>query len=206
MNPSAWNEYPTKYKFFGMQINASDKKTVYKRVKFDLLQLFSYIGGLALVLFLMAQCVVSSCARTSLNGQLGNRLYTWVPPPSLMHDSKREDSKLDMLDNTLYRKQRHDMEYAQKLAGKGRHQKFASRFKIIPVPPCLDCVAFVYGICFCCKPKWFRDYEEALKEVDKDIDRSLDVVDFMRRLRMHGFALTSFLQQNQRKFISNHCM
>ena len=51
---SAWNSYPNKYKFFGLQINASDKKTVYKRVKYDLLQLFSYIGGLALVLFLMA--------------------------------------------------------------------------------------------------------------------------------------------------------
>ena len=179
-----------------MQINASDQKTVYKRVKYDLLQLFSFIGGLSIVLFLIAKCVVSSCARTSLNGKLGNRLYTWVPPPSLMLDSKREDSKLDVLDNTLYRRQRHDMEYAQKLTGKGRHVKFSSRFKIIPVPPCLDCVALVYGICFCCKPRWFRDYEDALQEVDKDIDRSLDVVDFMRRLRMHGFALTSLFQQN----------
>ena len=54
MYSSAWNSYPAKYKFFGLQINASDKKTVYKRVKYDLLQLFSYIGGLSLVLFLMA--------------------------------------------------------------------------------------------------------------------------------------------------------
>ena len=59
------------------------------------------------------------------------------------------------------------------------------------MPPFLDCAAFAYGVCFCCKPKWFRDYEDALDEVENDMSRSLDVVDFMRRMRMHGFALTS---------------
>lgn len=104
LHASAWRNYPEKYKFFGLQINASDETIVYRRVNFDMLELLAYIGGVGVVLFLMAQCVVTSCARTSLNGKLGNRLYTWVPPPSLMNDSKREDSKLDLLDNTLYRR------------------------------------------------------------------------------------------------------
>jgi len=127
-----------------------------------------------------------------LNALIGNRLYTWEPPASLVQDVKRADNKLDVYEHTLFRRQRADVEYAKKLAGKHqRGEKFASKNKIIPVPPFLDCAAFAYGVFFCCKPKWFRDYEDAMDEVENDMSRSLDVVDFMRRMRMHGFALTS---------------
>lgn len=124
LHASAWRSYPAKYKFFGLQINASDEKIVYKRVSYDLLQLFAHIGGVGVVFCLIACCVVSTFARINFNGMIGNRLYSWVPPTSLRGDSKREDSKMDVYEHTLFRKQRDDAIYARKLSGKGRHERF----------------------------------------------------------------------------------
>jgi len=53
-----------------------------------------------------------------------------------------------------------------------------------------------------CKSQAFRNYEETLAVVNKDLNRNLDMIDVIRRLKMHGFALTSQLNKLSRKFIS----
>ena len=120
LHASAWKSYPKRYKFFGLQINASDEKIIYTRQSYDLFSFLAYIGGIALVLFVLGSAIVSCFARTNLNAMLGNKLYTWIPPPSLMRDAKRADSKMEIYEHTLFRKQREDIEYAKKLAGKGK--------------------------------------------------------------------------------------
>ena len=43
LHASAWRDYPAQYKFFGLQINASEEKIVYKRVSFDLTALLAHL-------------------------------------------------------------------------------------------------------------------------------------------------------------------
>lgn len=58
-----------------------------------MLSLLAYIGGLKVVFLVIGACLVGVFARTNLNAMIGNRLYTWEPPASLMMDVKREDAK-----------------------------------------------------------------------------------------------------------------
>ena len=46
LNPSAWREYPEKYKFNSLDLYISDKKKIIQRETYSLLDLFGDIGGL----------------------------------------------------------------------------------------------------------------------------------------------------------------
>lgn len=41
-----------------------------------------------------------------------------------------------------------------------------------------------------------------MNEVDADLSKNMDLVNFMRRMRMHGFALTVMLDKSSRMFIA----
>ena len=58
-------------------------------------------------------------------------------------------------------------------------------------------------ICCWCRGQRYKDYQETLAIVNKDMSRNLDVLDLLRRLKMHGFALSTELDRTSRKFISN---
>jgi len=45
-----------------------------------------------------------------------------------------------------------------------------------------------------------------LATVNGDINRNMDLIDFLRRLKMHGIALTAQLEVTERKFISNRAI
>ena len=72
----------------------------------------------------------------------------------------------------------------------------------IPIPKCLNCNTlfhdFFYGF-ICCRKRWYREYDSALKLVSGDMDRQLDLLDFLRRFRMHGLALTALFEKPLRK-------
>jgi len=52
--PSAWTNYPEKYKFIGVQINIDDEKTIYERVTYDFINLFGDVGGfLSFLIFIV---------------------------------------------------------------------------------------------------------------------------------------------------------
>ena len=48
----------------------------------------------------------------------------------------------------------------------------------------------------------YTKYEKALKSVSADIKSSLDIVNLLRRLRFHGFALVLLLEAPLLKFLS----
>ena len=54
----------------------------------------------------------------------------------------------------------------------------------------------------CCKRDWYNEYTKALDKVTFDVNRTFDVVNLLRRLRLHGFALTSLTDSNDRKLIA----
>jgi hypothetical protein len=71
-------------------------------------------------------------------------------------------------------------------------------------PTVFDCIILVQkarAFC-CCKATWYTDYQHGLHEVNKDLSRNLNIVDNIRRLRMHGLALTGIWNINQRKVIA----
>jgi len=73
-------------------------------------------------------------------------------------------------------------------------------------PKCFDCHIIFQSYVMCCfRSKWYRDYMSSLDEIDTDLSRNLNIVDNIRRLRMHGLALTSMFDINQRSVISAKC-
>ncbi len=54
-----------------------------------------------------------------------------------------------------------------------------------------------------CRSRWINDYSETLEAVEEDIKCSLDILDFLRRLRMHGFGIAALYSKEERKFIES---
>ena len=55
----------------------------------------------------------------------------------------------------------------------------------------------------CCKRNKYVDYYDALKVVNHDVDRNLDIITLLRRLRMHGMALSLSNDKATKLFIAN---
>jgi hypothetical protein len=71
------------------------------------------------------------------------------------------------------------------------------------IPRYLECYHFCFKyVMFCCHPSWYKEYRKNLNYISVDMSRNLDVLDFMRRLRMHGLALTMTSRPEVRKFVS----
>jgi len=73
------------------------------------------------------------------------------------------------------------------------------KFSEIPVYACLEWTNLMSCLCCCCKSHWYSEYSKALEKVNFDVDRSFDVVNLLRRLRLHGFALTTLTEPSDRK-------
>lgn len=64
----------------------------------------------------------------------------------------------------------------------------------IPIPKNLE-LTRCYTTIFCClKPKWYKKYESNLKTVSRDQNENLDILNLMRRMRAHGFAISTLLE------------
>ena len=63
ISPSAWQDYPKKYKFFGLFITTSDRQVVIRRKTFDILELFQKFGGLKGALMMMITPLVAGLAK-----------------------------------------------------------------------------------------------------------------------------------------------
>lgn len=53
----------------------------------------------------------------------------------------------------------------------------------------------------CCRNKKFKDYKAQLKKADRDVNMNLDLIQFIRRIRMHGAALTILLKGVDRGYL-----
>jgi hypothetical protein len=56
-----------------------------------------------------------------------------------------------------------------------------------------------YTCACCCKSKWYKEYDSAISFVDEDMKRNMDLLNFLRRIRMHGLALTSLFEKPLRE-------
>ena len=71
----------------------------------------------------------------------------------------------------------------------------------IQVPQYFELLYVYNKVFFCCKIKSFAKYMLDLKLVDDKVNMNLDLVQFVRRIRMHGAALTMLLKNVDRGFI-----
>ena len=78
--PSAWKDYPLKYKFVGFQINLSDSSTHIHRSTFDLFNLLTAFGGVYRGMILVISPLVASLAYKNKISILANRFYTETKP------------------------------------------------------------------------------------------------------------------------------
>lgn len=89
---SAYNDYPKKYKFIGVQINIDNITKTQKRITYDFISLLSAIGGTeSFGLFVIGKLVA---AFSILNYQslVANRFYTWNPPESFKFNEQKYKS------------------------------------------------------------------------------------------------------------------
>ena len=62
---------------------------------------------------------------------------------------------------------------------------------------------FAYYVFFCFRNKKFRDYDLILRKAEKDIVFDMDIVQIIRRLRMHGLALTMLTSKQARYYMAS---
>jgi hypothetical protein len=73
----------------------------------------------------------------------------------------------------------------------------------VPINAYYDWHDFFFSYIACCfKPAWYNEYFDTLTTVDTDIDRTLDIVTLLRRLRMHGIALSMLTNHTERNLIA----
>jgi hypothetical protein len=74
----------------------------------------------------------------------------------------------------------------------------------IEIPECFDwhhLKTLLTSCCCCsrCVPKSVREYERKIEGIDDDLDRSLDIISYVKKLRMHGLALSVLLSHTERE-------
>ena len=66
------------------------------------------------------------------------------------------------------------------------------------MPIMFDWTTFLFReVCCWCQPRWYKDYNKGLAAANKDFTANMNIVTVLRRMRMHGFALTSMLDFQQ---------
>ena len=70
--------------------------------------------------------------------------------------------------------------------------------EFIKKPLGLDFIQMMNGLLCCCKKKWFKQYTGALDLVKTDLDKQLDVLNLVKKLRMHSLTLTAITDRHMR--------
>ena len=156
-----------------------DVTKVSSRSSTDIVGLLGTYGGTWDFLKTVSGFFISSFASMNYASLIANRFYTWNAPTSFKEDGYFAN----------------EVNYVTEVDSKKKEE--------IPIPPFLavwQC-CFTFLRCFC-KLRRFRDYKDTIKIVEKDMSRNLDILDLLRRLKMHGFALTSQLSKSSMRFIS----
>ena len=59
----------------------------------------------------------------------------------------------------------------------------------------------MYKLCCCFKNEDFAKYHDLLEKAEKDIDIDMDIIQFMRKIKMHGRTLSMLAEKNVRRFV-----
>jgi hypothetical protein len=160
-----------------------------------MLEWFGDIGGVLEFFKLTLGGFVGLFSAQKIRSLLANRFYYWEAEPY----SYRPDAKSSRGCCKPPKPVNRNARYKPELAFLPNNEENVE----IPVPPKLEWYQlYQYITCICGKRDWFKTYEEAIERVDIDVTRSLDYMTYVRRMRMHGFALTSMLNTTAREFIS----
>jgi len=154
------------------------------RVTYDLISLMGSVGGTKLFFSWIFGSFVAFFASMNFQSQIANKFYSWSAPASFRGQSKTASGFCCCCCKWFGDSFASKVDYSRELDEKKRDE--------IPIPPCLSFWQLIYKyVCCWCKGERYTDYQETLAIVNKDMSRNLDVLDLLRRLKMHGFALTA---------------
>ena len=88
--PSAWTNYPTKYKLTGLQFNVSSENKITRRKTITVWQVAAASGGMLKFLTLLLDPFVSLFAGATFTTLVANRLFTWHEPDSFKCQHENE--------------------------------------------------------------------------------------------------------------------
>ena len=88
-NPSAYDEFPHRYRFIAFQIFMSNDRSTMKRVSMSVPEYFATLGGLAKFLYLLCPLIVAFFGHVRLNYFLLKSLYKEHSPTE--EEAIRED-------------------------------------------------------------------------------------------------------------------
>jgi hypothetical protein len=97
---------------------------------------------------------------------------------------------------------KHEIDWKKTFQNKGSTSHFSHK-PDIPVRSFLDLhmVLNKYIRC-CCQSKQYRGHMRTLELVKEDMDRNLDIIVLMRRIRAHGTCLEFLLSKGDRNLMS----
>jgi hypothetical protein len=130
------------------------------------LQLFGDIGGLIAFFSFPLAMLIPTFSKMKIHAILASKAYqkkNFIP--YTWSNKKEETSKSDEITAP------HCLELAQLL-------NFV-----------LCCCSCSCSWCCCSLQKKYKDYEKVLGTVEKDVNRTLDIITILRRFRMHGICL-----------------
>jgi hypothetical protein len=158
-----------------------------------LLEYLGDVGGLQGLVFTFFGYFITKFSNLELKGLIANHFFTWEAPESWHPDSKyqhnrcfnckTESSKVKKGPSTSALRKRESEDY-------------------IPIPSYLDWNQLWFSVISCCPAKWYVDYKDALNVVHYDLEKSLDILTMLRRLRMHGMALSMLVEKETKILIA----
>lgn len=167
----------------------NDIKKVSSRKSDSLSSLFGETGGLCIFLWFLGRIWLQHFADLNLNSLLASKYYYWNPSKAYYESLVKSDP------------------CSQGCCGCGKKKKEKFTVDSVPMPrhSCFECDAFCNKIFCCCSSPWYDEYEQKLKIVNDDLTHNLDIIKFMQRLRLHGFALTTTFDGNLKAWVGRHC-
>jgi len=121
--------------------------------------------------------MISFLAMGKIHSLIGNRFYTQekTSKPNSVHAAKNHNRKrfsLTIMDNIV-----------------GAEMPLS-------IPPYFEWQMIYNQIFRCaCKTRWYTNYHDSLETVKTDLNRNLDILTLLRRLKMHGLALSVLLDK-----------
>lgn len=156
------------YKIIGYQFSVNDVSHVQIRKTLDIFVVFASAGGVLKFISIFVASFVGFFSMPILPSLLANRLYKWQTPETCTFLS--ENQKINTTAPLDY------------IVPDQDHTK-------IPIPHCYSLHKFLLQLCGKCRSKyWVKDYQNMLSVVKTDVNKQLNIVSQLRRMRAHGFA------------------
>lgn len=149
------------------------------------------VGGFVAFINQFASIIVSYFAKPQFASFVANRLYTWHEPENVAKAFKPHLFEAYEDDN------------GNKVEPEPR-ELTKKKYEPIMFLGFMGMRRLWYrALCgMCNRKKYWNTYKNTLDKVEKDMERQMDIVQLIRRLRAHGFALSMMYEKNTLRAIS----